>query len=169
MKEKKRKRGYTALDILGFVFVPMGLVYLLVGILVGRLVSLRQGNQLFILVFGGVGGCFLLLGIIFLLVAYSKRNRLRQLMEGGYSVQARITGCHEVKNMTVHGRHPFQVECAWEDPATHAVHIFLSRPLPFDPRDLLTSETVPVYVDRWQVQDGYVDIDACLPEIQMHS
>ena len=94
---------------------------------------------------------------------------LRRAYEGGYCVMAKIAGKSAVENVSFHnGRHPWVVECHYTDPATGTVHVFYSRYLNVQVMDLLKSDEVPVYLDRMDQRVGFVDIDAVLPEIEVH-
>ena len=82
---------------------------------------------------------------------------------------AKIAGKQSVENVSFHnGRHPCVVECHYTDPATGTVHVFYSRYLTVQVGDLLQADEVPVYLDRMDQRVGFVDIDAVLPEIQVH-
>ena len=60
------------------------------------------------------------------------------------------------------------IEAAWTDP-NGVVHVYRSRYLKTDVTKLLKSDTVPVYIDRYNENIGFVDIDAVLPEIRIHN
>ena len=60
------------------------------------------------------------------------------------------------------------VEAAWTGP-DGVVHVYRSRYLKSNVTKLLKSDTVPVYIDRYNENIGFVDIDAVLPEIRIHS
>ena len=58
----------------------------------------------------------------------------------------------------------FRIEAVRSDP-NGVVHVFRSRYLKTDVAKLLKSDTIPVYIDRYNESIGFVDIDAVLPEI----
>ena len=167
-----RKLGWTVYGILGFIFAPMGLLFLLIGLLVGQSEKIRWKGDgdpaIFIGVFCGIGGLFLLLGLGFLAADLRRRHLLRRAYEGGNCVDAQILGVTSQRNVNVNGNHPRMIEAAWTDP-DGVVHVYRSRYLYLDVAKLLKSDTVPVYIDRYNENIGFVDIDAVLPEIRIHS
>ena len=168
----RRKMGWSVYGILGFVFAPMGLLFLVIGLVVGRAKNIHwEGNgdpAVFLAVFCGIGGLFLLLGLGFLAVDLRRRYLLRRAYEGGNCVEAQILGVSTQRNVNMSYGHPSVIEAAWTDP-NGVVHVYHSRYLNVDVTKLLKSETVPVYIDRYDESIGFVDIDAVLPEIRIHN
>ena len=168
--ERRRRMGWTEKGIVGFVFAPIGSFFLVMGIL---LYLLRAGNDpedpmVFLFVFSGLGLLFLLLGLLFLSMDIRRRNAMRRALDSGNYVMARVSGVEQRTNVSVNGRHPCVVECRYTEPDTGTVHIWYSRQLPFNPEGLMTSEEVPVYFDRYEPENAFVDIDAILPEVDVH-
>ncbi len=167
----RKKMGWTVWGILGFIFTPIGLLNILIGAAVwqSKSVSWQHPDDpiVFISVFGGVGGLFLLLGLIFLMIDIRRRYLLRRAYNGGNCVDAEIIGINIQKNVNMVNGNPRIIECAYTDPSG-VVHVYRSRYLYTDVTKLLKSETVPVYIDRDNENIGFVDIDAVLPEIRIH-
>ena len=172
METRKRKKyGWTVRGILGFIFGPMGLLFLALGVLFWyfRVGDDPDDPEVFLYTFGILGACFLLSALILLGLDLYRRARLRRAYEGGYCVMATIAGKNAVEEVTyTNGRHPCIVECHYTDPATGTVHVFYSRYLKVQVGDLLKADEVPVYLDRMDQRVGFVDIDAVLPEIKVH-
>ena len=82
-------------------------------------------------------------------------------------MEAKILGVTEQSSVNMMGGHPRMVEAAWTDP-NGVVHIYRSRYFYTNVEKLLTAETVPVWIDRYNENIGFVDIDAVLPEIRIH-
>ena len=167
--EQKKKYGWTAWGILGFVFMPMGLIFLPIGL--GLWFS-KAGHDpedplVFLAVFGGIGTIFLLLGLAFLFVDLRRRARMRRAYESGNCVEAKILDVVTQRNVSTTYGQPRMVQAAWTDP-NGVVHVYHSRYLNTDVTKLLQSDTVPVYIDRYNENIGFVDIDAVLPEIRIH-
>ncbi len=165
-----RKYGWTDKGILGFIFSPLGAFFLALGVL---LYSVGAGNEpddplMFLCVFGGMGLIFLLVGLGFLSVDLRRRSAMRRAVDSGDFVMAKIAGVQKRTNVNMGGSHPSVVECHWTNPDTGETHVFFSRYLYFDPTDMLTSDEVPVYIDRMNEKAFYVDIDAVLPKIVLH-
>ena len=163
--------GWKACGIIGMTFIPMGLLFLVLGFVLGPNPSVEfdspEERKIFLAIFCGIGGIFLLAGLILLFIDLRRRYLLRRAYEGGNKVDAVFTGMVFQRSVnTVYGA-PRMAECAWTDP-NGVVHIYRSRYLYTDVSKLLTSDTVPVYVDRYNEDIGFVDIDAALPEIRIH-
>ena len=167
----RRKMGWTAFGIIGFIFVPMGLVFSLTGVALwlSKSVSWKHPEDpaVFLAVFGGIGGLFLVLGLVFLLTDIRRRALQRRAYNGGNCVEAKILGVVPLKNVNMSYGQPRILEAAWTDP-NGVVHIYRSRYLRTDVTKLLRSDTVPVYIDRYNEKIGFVDVDAVLPEIRFH-
>ena len=167
----RKKMGWTVYGILGFIFAPMGFLFLMIGLIVGQSPKTHwEGNSdpvAFTAVFCGIGGLFLLLGLGFLAVDIRRRYLLRRAYEGGNCVDAQILGVVTQRNVNMPYGQPRMIEAAWTDP-NGVVHIYRSRYLYTNVEKLLTSETVPVWIDRYNENIGFVDIDAVLPEIRIH-
>ena len=158
-----KKFGWTVWGIIGMIFSPIGLTFLLIGLFAANAGSFRFSGDpdLFRTVFIGMGSLFLLLGLGFLYSDLLRRHRLRQAFYGGNYVDAKILAIREVTNVRVNGRHPFVIECAWTD-AYGKEHLYQSRYLYSAPGGEVVGRTVPVYVDRMNEDTGFVDVDAVL-------
>ncbi len=168
----RKKMGWTVFGILGYIFAPMGFLFLMICFFVGRDgYSHWRGNgdpAVFTAVFCGFGGLFLLLGLGFLAVDIRRRYLLRRAYDGGSCVEAQILGVVTQRNVNMPYGQPRMVEAAWTDP-NGVVHVYRSRYVNVDVTKLLKSTTVPVYIDRYNENIGFVDIDAVLPEIKIHN
>ncbi len=166
----ERKFGWTEKGILGMIFSPLGAFFVLLGL---ALYSVGAGHSsedpmIFLCVFGGMGGAFLLTGLILLGTDFSRRSAMRRAVESGDYVLARIAGVQQRVNVNTGGTHPCVVECHYKNPDTGETHVFFSRYLYFDPSDMFTSQDVPVYIDRMDEKHAFVDIDAVLPKVVLH-
>ena len=164
---ERKKYGWTAKGIIAFIFIPMGLIFLPLGLLLWHY---RAGNEpdVFLYSFGGIGAVFLLTGLILLLADLHRRALLRRAYEGGNCVMAKIAGTETRNDVNINGRCPVVVEAHYTDPATGVAHVWFSRYLYINVGDLLQSDEVPVYIDRMNGDIGFVDVDAVLPQIRVH-
>ena len=126
------------------------------------------GKGVFLSVFGGTGLAFLIAGLALLGADIRRRRRMRRALDGGEYVMAKIAGVQQRMNVNMHNTHPYVVECHYTDPGTGEVHVWYSRYLYFNPADMLTSDTVPVYIDRMDEKAYCVDVDAVLPNVVLH-
>ena len=167
----RRKMGWTAKGIIGFIFTPMGMLFVLLGCVLwqSKAVSWKHPEDpaIFLAVFGGTGGLFLTAGLILLAADLRRRHLLRRAYYSGNCVEAEIIGISTKNNVNMVNGHPCTVECAWTD-SSGTAHIYHSRYLYTDVTKLLKTKTVPVYIDRYNENIGFVDIDAVLPEIRIH-
>ncbi len=166
---EKKKYGWTEKGIVGFIFLPIGVVFLLVCAVLLQLGALLPEEKLvFLLSFGIIGAVFSLLGAVFLGMELRRRRRERAAFEGGYCVMAKIAGVRGNARVNMNGAHPVQVECHYIDPDTGVAHVYYSRYLYVNVAGLLQGEEVPLYLDRMGSGAGFVDIDAVLPKIAVH-
>lgn len=168
--EEKKKFGWTEKGIVGFVFLPMGLFFLFLGILLwlNKAGHRPDDPTIFLAVFGGVGLMFALIGGGLLALDLKRRAGMRRALLGGNYVMAQVTGVQEKTNIAINGSHPWVVECQVTDPSDGKVHVYYSRTLHINPSRLVAEKEVPVYISRDNPDDAFVDIDAILPEIVVH-
>ena len=168
---ERKKYGWTAAGIVGFIFTPIGLLFAVLGTVLGKSASVTwqrpDDRGVFLACFCGIGGLFLLIGLVLLFLDFRRRHLLRRAYNGGNCVDAQILGVTVQGNVNMLNGHPHVVECAWTAPSG-VVHVYRSRYLYTDVTKLLKTETVPVYIDRDDENIGFVDIDAVLPEIRSH-
>ncbi|MBQ6515307.1 MAG: hypothetical protein IJI09_11385 [Clostridia bacterium] len=167
----KKHFGWTVYGILGYIFAPMGALFAAIGLFVGQSLNARwqspEDPVIFRAIFCSVGGIFLLLGLVFLFVDLRRRYLLGRAYNCGNCVDAQVLGMVTQKNVSTFQGQPRMLEAAWTD-GSGVVHVYRSRYLYTDVTRLLKSDTVPVYVDRFDENIGFVDIDAVLPEIRVH-
>ncbi|MBQ9264965.1 MAG: hypothetical protein IJ189_12255 [Clostridia bacterium] len=163
----KKKYSLTEKGMIGLIFAPMGLIFLVVYGAIERAGAVSADEQLvFMLTFGGTGVIFLLIGAILLALEMRRRHQQRMAYEGGYYVMAKIAGIKANNRISINGAHPVMVECHYMDGNT--AHVYYSRYLYVNVSDLLTAQEVPVYLERMNESVGFVDIDAVLPTIKVH-
>lgn len=107
----------------------------------------------------GVSIPFLIMGIVFLLVLKAKQNKKQNLLQNGRMVEAVVTGGQINYNVQVNNRHPWKLECKYEDPYTGATYLFSSNNIWKDPF-LYVGQSVKVYMDRENPRKYYVDVDS---------
>ena len=162
--ERKSKTGLSALLIVGSVFTIVGASFLAIGLIIYYALKEEEGAILFLLIFGGIGLLFFVLGVIFLIVELKKKLRNDKLLGAGNYVMAEVLEVTLNYNVAVNRRHPYIVRCRYQDMYGN-VHIFKSRDLYFDPTDLFKDQMVKVYVDGDNYKRYYVDIDEVLPNV----
>ena len=141
--------GWTVWGILGFVFVPIALIFIPVGFIVNAMKPGETG-QVILYIFGGIGSIFLLLGLGFLFMDLRRRNLMRRAYNGGNAVTAKVVGVRTVNNVNINGQHPFVLDCEYQGHVYHSRYLYRDIPV--------TGTEVTVYVDRIDDRIGYVDI-----------
>ena len=163
-----KQTGWTEKGIIGLIFAPLGLIFLIVGLLAHASIAQPDERLAFLICFVGIGGVFFAMGLALLLIDLRRRARLRAAYEGGHCVMGKVAGFRVNTRVHVNGMHPTVMEVHWTDPDTGTVHVYFSRYLYVNVEDLLTGDEVPVYIDRDDPKVGFVDIDAVLPKIEVH-
>ena len=164
-----KKYGWTEKGIIGFIFAPLGLIFLIVGAAVLRAGAIEPDERVAFLVgFVGLGAVLFLVGLVLLWIDLRRRRLQREAYESGNYVMGKVAGTRVITRVNMPGGHPVVVEVHWTDPDTGTVHVYYSRYLYINVDDLLTSDEVPVYLSRNDNSVGFVDIDAVLPRIEVH-
>lgn len=157
--------------IIGNVFSIVGIVFLVIALLVGGLGVLLDENVFFFIVlipFVVVGGAFFLIGQLVFLARVRKKQRMRdELLTMGYCVMAKIVDVEKNRMVHVNGRSPYRVRCRYEAP-DGTVHEFCSWDINYDPTGLFLRDTVDVYVDRYDMNRYYVDLERVLQPFVRH-
>ncbi len=102
----------------------------------------------------GLGGIYLLIGIVFLVYVIRKDHRRKWLVAYGNAVRAKIVGVRERKWIRFNGRHPYILECVWQENETATPRHFYSDDLRTPPP---IGSDVTVYIDPRNDQTYYVD------------
>lgn len=108
-----------------------------------------------------VGIPFTVMGIVFLLVAVRRKKKKQYLMQNGRKIFAEVTGGSRNYYYEVNGRHPWKLECKYDDPSTGAVYLFASGNIRTDPQ-FYVGQQVAVYVDGENYKKYYVDVESLI-------
>jgi len=144
-----RHFGWTVWGILGFVFVPVALIFIPVEFLVNAAKPGETG-QAILYAFGGFGTVFLLLGLGFLFIDLRRRHLMRRAYNGGNAVTANVIGVRSVNNVNINGQHPVVLDCEYQGNIYRSRYLYRNVPK--------TGTEITVYVDRIDDRIGYVDI-----------
>ncbi|MGN1149004.1 MAG: DUF3592 domain-containing protein [Lachnospiraceae bacterium] len=113
------------------------------------------------LILGCVGVPFFIIGCVFLLVLGKRKKKKQYLMQNGRRIMAEVTGGSRNYNYAVNGRHPWRLECKYEDIYTGALYLFSSGNIWIDP-ELYIGQQVAVYVDADNYKKHYVDVESLI-------
>ncbi len=170
--ERKVKMGLSAMMIVAITFTIIGVVFLPIGIVAGMgLMSVEGDFLMFVAMFTGMGGLFLVLGITFFVIEIRKRNTCNRLLSEGYYIYAEVLDINMNFNIQYgnHG-HPYVIRCGYTD-ENGTLHIFKSRNINRYPGNNLIGQQVRVYLDRNDYnnyKNYYMDIDEILPNVVEH-
>ena len=125
-------------------------------------------EYLFPLIFGGIGGVFLILGSVGLAVLRRGQRRREQVFYHGRRIKAQITGYGLNYSIRINNRHPFILTCQYYDADSNTLYTFKSRGIDYNPSQFLAGkEEVDVYVDGENYRNYYVDLGSVLPDVKV--
>lgn len=149
--------------ILGMVFASIAAAELIVLLV---LLLLRVDDFLLIAlpfavqvpIFGGIG-------IGFLVYDYRKRIKRERLVSNGYYEVATIVGIEQNPYVRVNRHHPYHVVCHIERGGV--LHEYRSEGFYHHP-GVNIGDPVPVYLDRQNDKNYYVDVESIAPAVVRH-
>lgn len=108
-----------------------------------------------------IGVCFFIVALVFIILAGMKGKKKKYLLEEGRVIEAVVIGGHMNYNVSVNGRHPWKLECQYEDISQNATYLYSSYNIWQDPQ-FYVGQTVRVYIDRQNPKKYYVDVENLL-------
>lgn len=133
-------------------------IELLVDMMYPTRIQSTSGSLFLVLMLGGMGLIFALAGSCVMLVPLRKKENMKKLIAAGYYVYAEVTGGFVCHNYTVNNRHPYKLECKYEDVFSGISHMFTSDYIWDDPQ-MYVGRQIKVYCNREFSGEYYVDID----------
>lgn len=121
-----------------------------------------DGMAIFPLVFGIMGGAFLLATLIVSLVSRKRSGQEEELRTYGTLVNADIATVETRRNIQANGKHPHVVVLKWDDPQSGETLLLRSDLLWKDPRPMIKERALtqlPVYIDPYQKKRYFVLTD----------
>lgn len=106
-----------------------------------------------------IGALFAIIGGSFLFIGKWEKIKTGKLMQEGRKVYAEVTGGRVCYNCSVNGRHPFRLECKYEDTATLQTYLYSSGYTWEEPEAYMGAQ-VAVYIDRNDMKKYYVDLES---------
>lgn len=134
-------------------------IELLVDMMYPTRIRSTSGNLFLVLMLGGMGLIFALAGGCVMLVPLRKKASMKKMIAAGYFVYAEVTGGFMCHNYTVNNRHPYKMECKYEDVFSGITHMFHSDYIWEDPQ-MYMGRQVKVYCNRDFSGEYYVDVDS---------
>lgn len=111
------------------------------------------------IIFGVVAIPFLVVSIILIVVMVSRNKRFSRIYEEGKRITAEVTGGRINRNYSVNNRHPWRMECRYEDTFSGEEHVFLSGNVWFDPNQYI-GRPISVYILDGNFGNYYIDVDS---------
>lgn len=112
-----------------------------------------------------VGGVFLLVGIILVIVFMPRNKKIKQY---GNRYEADIINITVNRNVRVNGRHPYIVDCQVADAFTGVTSLYRSKNI-YEDINVYGIVKVPVYVDPKNPSKYYVDIDEAIEQAKKYN
>ena len=182
--ESFKKFGLETRGAVGCILTAVGGALILLGVIV---IAVDQANGtfglegaaliIFLLVFIGAGLGLISAGVHIFLRDKKRVDGLREAYENNRFVMADIVDVRTQTSTTktsdnmftgVRYREYYLVECRYKDPGTGVTHICYSPSLYFDPTGLIVAKQVPVYIDRNNEKNIFVDIYQALAPMEIH-
>lgn len=119
--------------------------------------DVRTGSLLLPIIFTSIGGGFIIIGSVFLIINIKSSRRRKYLMKNGDVFTGKIINVKMNMSVTINYRHPYKVECEVTDPYTNERYLYSSENITDDISEFIGSD-VTVYVDKNNKGKYYVDI-----------
>ncbi|MBQ1782671.1 MAG: DUF3592 domain-containing protein [Gammaproteobacteria bacterium] len=110
-----------------------------------------------------LSGSFTLMGGGLLLWRLQSARRRRWLQRHGQRVEARIVNVGANTSIRINGRHPWQIQCQWQEPRSGKIYRYASDNIDYDPASYLQGEAITVLIAPGNPKRYWVDTSA-LPE-----
>lgn len=149
--------------ILGIVFASIGYTELAAAL--ALLAARGDATNLLAFIFGIQGLIFSSIGTAFLIAERRKRKRRDELITGGYYEFATVFSVDRDLSIRINGRHPFRVVCHIE--RNGVLHEYRSDHCMRHP-GLQYGDPIAVYLDRYNENRYYVDVESAAPTIIEH-
>lgn len=157
------KKSPDVLTIMAIIFIPLGLMLMIPGIIAGVL----TGELFFAIIFSVCGLPFVIVGIVFLAIRSNKRKLIAELKESGQRIYAKFDRVDLNYNIEINHAHPFIVYARYED-QMGTIHMYKSSNLNYDPTSYLEGKEIPIYVHPSNPKLYFMDVDSVMPTIEYH-
>ena len=123
--------------------------------------DVRTGSRVSEIVLFGMGGGFVIIGGVFLIIVIFKKNKVKNLKLNGEQFTGTIKNVVQNRHVRINGRHPFKAEVEMKNPFDGETYLYSSDNISDDISQFIGSQ-VTVYVDKNKKSRYYVDIDELL-------
>ena len=164
------KPRFPLIGIFGVIFSSIGLILLILTAVFRRIalhfaevLDRSPAMKINEWVDFGLGILFFIPGAVMLVLAFRRMYRQKRVFQEGECILADFVGAAPDMHVTVNGRHPYIAELRGRDPFG-GERSFYSDSISRDPTPQLTGRQVPVYIDRFDTGNYYVDLHSVLAE-----
>jgi hypothetical protein len=119
--------------------------------------TFKVDSRIFETIFLNIGGFFLLLGIVFIVIPFVKSHSKKQLKAHGERLEGRIINIVINPNVMINGSNPYRADCEVTDPSSGEIYLYRTDNITEDISDF-EGMTVNVYVDMKNKKRYFVDI-----------
>lgn len=154
-----QRKAKVGLTVLGLI----GVIYAGIGglfLVMGIVftVTLPRDVIMLGLIFAGVGLIFFVLGLVFLGYQIKKKRLADEMLSSGRYIWGEVTDCVENRMVKINHRHPCYLQLRYTDMMGQP-HYFRSRDLRIAPDDRLIGRQVRVYYRDNSFREYYVDAE----------
>ncbi|BBF42311.1 hypothetical protein lbkm_0993 [Lachnospiraceae bacterium KM106-2] len=167
MYKKSLKLLFGIFTAIGTAMVILGVVlYFVFGSAAGQLKDSFGSdigvnvNLFMLLVTGGIGVIFLLIGVIGLMVTNKKEKMKRKLKETGRAIYASILTVEQNRNIIINGRCPYQIIAQYVDESTKTIYQYKSEYISEYPSYAKEGENVRIYIDPENKKKYFMDVES---------
>lgn len=169
-----KQKEVNVIMLIGTIFGLIGLFFSVIGIVFFFFLDTLRANAtgngdiiMLPLTFTGIGVIMLGLGLAMCVANFMRKKKIKRLMEEGQYIYAEVKDVIMNYNVTINGRHPFVLECSYEDPYTSEIHVFHSGNLNYRPSELIGTE-IRIWVDRNNYSVYHVDTESVTKNVTIH-
>lgn len=120
--------------------------------------DVRTGSNSAEIILFGIGGVFVIIGAVFLIIVVGKRTKKKNLKLNGEVLTGTIRDVVLNRHVRINGRHPFKAEVEVKNPFDGETYLYSSDNISDDISPFIGSQ-VTVYVDKNKKSRYYVDMD----------
>lgn len=167
----KRKSGKSAIILLGWIFLVLGVIFIICGVaselIITRILrnhewvieSMTNESVLIVtIVFCSIGGVFTIIGASFLIVTLLSKKKKKKLIETGRKYYAEVTDAIINYHVQVNRKYPYRLDCKYIDAFTGITYLYRSDNV-WDNPDQYIGSQVPVYVNPNKPKEYYVAVE----------
>lgn len=120
-------------------------------------VRIKSVIYLFEIIFIGVGGLFLLISALIVVVRVRADRKRKRILKTGVRIYAQVKGSVVDTSYTINSKHPYRLECVYYDEVS-GQPVICTSDIIWESPDMYMDKYVSVYVDREDRSRYVVDL-----------